>query len=91
MTMLAHSTAQHETPGVIDFAPDMLVIPNIDVLDPKNDRHVSRFGEESWLPLSGGPQADGPHHGPFRQLSSAVPRFVEAVGVLRGESQHAHG
>ena len=49
MTMLAHSTAQHETSGVIDFAPDMLVVPDIDVSDPANDGRVSRFSDESWF------------------------------------------
>ena len=90
--MLAHSTAQHETPGVIDFAPDMLVVPDIDVSDPANDRHVSRFGDESWFLYPAGPQADGPHHAShFGSSPPAVPRFAEAVGVLRGQSRHAHG
>ena len=33
--MLAHSTAQHETPEIIDFAPDMLVLRDIDRLGPR--------------------------------------------------------
>ena len=48
MTMLAHSTAQHETPEIIEFAPDMLVLRDIDVSDPANDGRVSRFSDESW-------------------------------------------
>ena len=48
MTMLAHSTAQHDTPGIIEFAPDMLVLRDIDVSEPANDRSVSRFSDESW-------------------------------------------
>ena len=48
MTMLAHSTAQHETSKVIEFKPDMLVLRNIDVSDPANDGRVSRFSDESW-------------------------------------------
>ena len=48
MTMLAHSTAQHETPEIIEFAPDMLVVRDIDVSDPANDGIVSRFSDETW-------------------------------------------
>ena len=79
MTMLAHSTAQHETPGVIDFAPDMLVIPNIDVLDPKNDRHVSRFDEESWLlyPAARKPTARTTVH-----FGSSPPQFRDSLKRL---------
>ena len=48
MTMLAQSTAQHETPRVVEFKPDMLVLHDIDVSDPANDGHVSRFSDETW-------------------------------------------
>ena len=48
MTMLAHSTAQHETPEIIEFAPDMLVLRDIDVSDPANEGRVSQFSDESW-------------------------------------------
>ena len=48
MTMLAHSTAQHETSTIIEFKPDMLVLRDIDVSDPANDGRVSRFSDESW-------------------------------------------
>ena len=48
MTMLAHSTAQHETPEIIEFAPDMLVVRDIDISDPANDGSVSRFSDETW-------------------------------------------
>ena len=48
MTMLAHSAAQHETPGIIKFAPDMLVLRYIDLSDPANDGRVSRFSDETW-------------------------------------------
>ena len=48
MTMLAHSTPQHDTPGVVAFAPDMVVVQDIDVSDPANDGRVSRFSDDSW-------------------------------------------
>ena len=48
MTMLAHSTARHETPEIIEFAPDMLVLRDIDFSDSVNDGRVSRFSDESW-------------------------------------------
>ena len=48
MTMLARSTAQHETPEIIEYKPDMPVLHDIDVSDPANDGHVSRFSDESW-------------------------------------------
>ena len=46
--MLAHSTAQRETPEIIEFAPEMLVLRDIDVSDPANDGSVSRFSDETW-------------------------------------------
>ena len=48
MTVLAHSTAHHETPRVVEFKPDMLVLRDIDVSDPASDGSVSRFRDESW-------------------------------------------
>ena len=48
MTMLAQSTAQHETPEIIEYKPDMLVLRDIDVSDPASDGRVSRFSDESW-------------------------------------------
>ena len=48
MTMLAHSTVQRETPEIIEFAPDMLVLRDIDVSDPANEGRVSRFSDETW-------------------------------------------
>ena len=45
MTILAHSTAQHETPDIIDFPPDMLVVRNSDVSDPANGGRVPRFSD----------------------------------------------
>ena len=79
MTMLAHSTAQHETPGVIDFAPDMLVVPDIDVSDPANDRHVSRFCDESWFlyPAARKPTARTTVH-----FGSSPPQFRDALKRL---------
>ena len=34
--------------GAIDFAPDMLVVRDIDPSDPASDRRVSRFSDETW-------------------------------------------
>ena len=51
MTMLAHSTPQPDasTPGVIDFAGDMLVVSDIDVDDPANADRISRFDDDTWI------------------------------------------
>ena len=46
--MLAHSAAQPDTPGVVDFAADLLVVQGIDVSDPANAGRVSRFSDDSW-------------------------------------------
>ncbi len=48
MTMRAHSKTQPETPGNIDFSPEMLVVRDIDVSDPANDGRVSWFSDKSW-------------------------------------------
>ena len=89
--MLAHSTAQHDTPGVIGFAPDMLVVRDIDVSDPANDGRVSRFCDESWFLY---PAARKPTARTRVYFGSSPAEFrdaFEAVGVLRGESRYAHG
>ena len=43
--------------AVIDFAPDMLVVSDIDVADPVNAGHVSLFKDDAWClhPASGKP------------------------------------
>ena len=43
--------------GAIDFAPDMLVVRDIDLSDPAGDRPVSRFSDETWIldPAGSGP------------------------------------
>ena len=45
---LAHPTPQHEPSGIVDFAPDMVVVKDIDVSDPANAGRVSRFSDDSW-------------------------------------------
>ena len=79
MTMLAHSTAQHETPGVIDFAPDMLVVRDVDVSDPANDGRVSRFSEESWFLY---PAARKPTARTSVSFGSSPPEFRDALKRL---------
>ena len=79
MTMLAHSTAQLETPGVIDFAPDMLVVPDIDVLDPANRGSVSRFCDESWFLY---PAAHKPTARTSVYFGSSPPEFRDALKRL---------
>ena len=91
MTMLAHSTAQHETPGVIDFTPDMPVVRDTGASDPANGGRASRFSDESWrlYPAARKPTARTSIN--FGSSPPAVQRCAEAAGVLRGESRHAHG
>ena len=79
MTMLAHSTAQHETPGVIDFAPDMLVVPDIDVSDPANRGRASRFCDESWFLY---PAARKPTARTSVYFGSSPPEFRDALKRL---------
>ena len=80
MTVLAPlSTAQHETPGVIDFAPDMLVVPDIDVSDPANDGRVSRFSDESWCLY---PAARKPTARTSVYFGSSPPEFRDALKRL---------
>ena len=79
MTMLAHSTAQHETPGVIDFAPDMLVVRDVDVSGPANEGRVSRFSEESWFLY---PAAHKPTARTSVYFGSSPPEFRDALKRL---------
>ena len=79
MTMLAHSTAQHETPGIIEFAPDMLVLRDIDISDPANDGNVSRFSDETWYLY---PAARKPTSRTSVYFGSSPSRFRDALKRL---------
>ena len=79
MTMLAHSTAQHETPEIIEFAPDMRVLRDIDVSDPANDGRVSRFSDESWYLY---PAARKPTSRTSIYFDSSPPQFRDALKRL---------
>ena len=79
MTMLNHSTAQHEAPGGVDFTPDMLVVRDIDVSDPANDGRVSRFSNESWCLY---PAARKPTARTRVYFGSSPPQFRDALKRL---------
>ncbi len=79
MTMLAHATAQHDTPGAVDFAPDMLVVRDIDASDPANDGLVSRFSDDSWCLY---PAARKPTARTKVYFGSSPPQFREALKRL---------
>ena len=79
MTMLARSAAQHDTPGAVDFAPDMLVVRDIDASDPANDGIVSRFSNDSWRLY---PAARKPTARSSVNFGSSPPQFREALKRL---------
>ena len=48
MTGSADALAHADSGGAIRFTPDMLVVRGIDVLDPANKGHISRFSDATW-------------------------------------------
>ena len=79
MTMLAHSTARHQTPRVIEYKPDMLVLRDIDVSDLANDGHVSRFSDETWYLY---PAARKPTSRTSIYFGRSPPQFRDALKRL---------
>ena len=76
MTGSADALAHADSGGAIRFTPDMPVVRGIDVLDPANKGHISRFRDDKWC-LHRTSRNLNTH--PTVNFSRAPPKFRDAL------------